>query len=119
MSGVTFDGKWTAPEAVADVIEPATGKKLGRIGMAGPAEIASAAAKARLAQPVWAAVSYERRAEILRTADRVAEEHREEIADWLVRESGSIRPKAEFEVTLTIKALCHAALNCKNAADHA
>ncbi|MGV2068430.1 aldehyde dehydrogenase family protein [Agrobacterium sp. 22-226-1] len=65
LSGVAFDGKWTAPIAPAGVIEPATGKKLGRIGMAEPAEIASAAAKARAAQPAWAATSYERRAEIL------------------------------------------------------
>lgn len=109
LSGVTFDGAWTAPAIVVDAIEPATGKKLGRIGMVGAAEIAAAAARACAAQPAWAAVSYERRSEILRTAARVAEEHREEIADWLVRESGSILPKAQFEVALTIKALYEAA----------
>ncbi len=108
LDGVFFDGDWTRPTNTLDAIEPATGVKLGRIGMASPADIADAARRARLAQSVWAATVYERRAEILRKAARIAEDNHAEIAGWIMRESGSVQPKAEFEVALAIKAL-HAA----------
>ena len=109
LGGVLFGGGWRAAANVVDAVEPATGATLGRVGMASPAAVAEAAARARLAQPAWAATAYERRAEILRKAAQVAEGHRAEIAGWIVRESGSVPAKAEFEVALTIKALYEAA----------
>jgi benzaldehyde dehydrogenase (NAD) len=45
------------------------------------------------------------RASTLRRAAQVAEDNRNEIVDWLMRESGSVRAKAEFEVAVTIKSL--------------
>lgn len=109
LGGAVYAGGWITPAASQDAIEPATGAKLGRIGMASPVDIAEAACHARQAQSTWAATVYERRAEILRKTARVAEDNRAEIANWIVRESGSVRPKAEFEVALTIKALYEAA----------
>jgi benzaldehyde dehydrogenase (NAD) len=109
LEGCIYDGEWSPSQTLCDVFEPATGRKLACIGMASPAEVGQAAARARKAQPDWAATGYERRAEILRAAARTAETHADEIADWLVRETGSIRAKAQFEVSLTIKALYEAA----------
>ena len=44
--GKTFDGRWHASPHAADVIEPATGNTLGRIGLADGAAIADASAAA-------------------------------------------------------------------------
>ncbi|MCA1867968.1 benzaldehyde dehydrogenase [Agrobacterium genomosp. 3] len=109
LNGHVYDGGWRPSTTVRDVCEPATGRKLASVGMATPQEVSRAAEAARHAQPAWAATGYERRAEILRAAARIAEVHSDEIANWLVREAGSIIPKAQFEVALTIKALYEAA----------
>ncbi len=109
LNGHVYDGGWRPSTTVCDVLEPATGRKLASVGMATPQEVSRAAEAARHAQPAWAATAYERRAEVLRAAARIAEAHSDEIANWLVREAGSIIPKAQFEVALTIKALYEAA----------
>lgn len=108
LSGVAFDGTWKGMDKTADVIEPATGAVLGKIGLAEPSDIANAAARGRQAQVAWSQTPYDRRAEILRSAAQSAERNRDEIVDWLIRESGSTAPKAQFEVAVTIKALYEA-----------
>lgn len=108
LKGVVYTGTWKPLGKARDAIEPANGKVLGQVGMAGPDDIRAAAMVARSAQAAWAVTAYERRAEILRNAARGAEDHRDEIIDWLVRESGSTQPKAEFELAVTIKALYEA-----------
>ena len=104
-----FDGAWTPAASVITVTEPATGKSLGTAGMVDSAGIADAAKCAAAAQRDWAATSYEQRAAVLRSAARIAEEHAADIVDWLVRESGSTRPKAAFEAGINLKALHEAA----------
>ena len=49
-AGKQFDGQWQAGSSQQDVIEPATGKVLGSIAMADPAQIARSAAAAAKAQ---------------------------------------------------------------------
>jgi benzaldehyde dehydrogenase (NAD) len=107
-AGRAFSGGWLSLSAAADVIEPATGHVLGRIGLASPDEISAAAAEARAAQPAWYSTAFDERARVLRTAAQVAEHNFDAIVSWLVRESGSIQPKAAFEVQLSIKALLEA-----------
>lgn len=52
-----FLGDWKdAPGGALDVMEPASGKQLSRVGKAGPADVAVAASIARAAQPAWAAL---------------------------------------------------------------
>lgn len=104
-NGRAFSRGWQALQKSSDVIEPATGRSLGSVAMASPDDIATASADARAAQAAWAATPYDQRAAVLRKAAELAGANREEIVDWLVRESGSIRPKAEFELQVTIKAL--------------
>ncbi|MGW4643290.1 benzaldehyde dehydrogenase [Sphaerisporangium sp. NPDC004334] len=98
-SGSVYGGSgWTGSQAGdAAVIEPATGKEIGRAGIAGPADIATAAGQAARAQRAWAAASFEERAAVLRRAGRLFEDHAAGIQHWLVRESGSIPGKAAFE----------------------
>jgi benzaldehyde dehydrogenase (NAD) len=57
-----------------------------------------AAERAAQAQRDWAARPYSERAAVLRRAARLFEEHREEIENWLMRESGAIRPFAALQV---------------------
>ena len=108
-SGFGFLDGWVPLHGTRTVVEPATGSALGNIGMADASDIARAARSAARAQREWAAVPYERRAEIMRAAAGAFRDATEEIVDWLVRESGSTTGKARFEVGTTIKALDEAA----------
>lgn len=104
-----FDGQWRKGDNTLAVTEPATGKQLGQIAVADAALIAQQAAAAAHAQQVWTALPYDERAQVMRRAARLAEEHVAEISEWVVRESGSVRLKADFELAITIKALHEAA----------
>lgn len=103
-----WSGSWRTLGRSGDVVEPATGAVLGRIAIATPADIAEASSAARDAQGGWSVTPYEQRAAVFRRAAAIAEAHREDIIGWLMRESGSIRPKAEFELGITVKTLLEA-----------
>ncbi|GAA3956544.1 benzaldehyde dehydrogenase [Actinomadura viridis] len=108
-TGKIFDGRWTTGSAGAyDVTEPATGDTLGTLGRADATDVARAAATATRAQRDWAARPYDERAAVLRRAAALFEEHAAQIQHWIVRESGSIPPKAQLE-THFAAALCHEA----------
>ena len=96
--GRLFTGHWTAAAETIDVDEPATGEILTRVGRAGPAEVRRAAAEARAAQPAWAATDYDQRAAVIRKAALLLEQHSEEMAPWIMRETGAIGGKAGFEL---------------------
>ncbi len=69
--GRVFGAEWrNAAGGSLDVLEPATGATLTRVGNATAADVRNAAAEARAAQPGWAATPYEQRAAILRKAAR-------------------------------------------------
>src|SRR4051794_38745373 len=90
-----FTGHWERLGRPTDVVEPATGRAIGRIGLVGAKEVSRSAAMARKAQRGWAEADFEDRARVLRKAAELAEAHAAELADWIVRESGSVRAKAE------------------------
>lgn len=101
-----FNGAWiSTPIPPLNVIEPATGKSLGRIGMGDANVFAESSQIARAAQVEWFGMSYDERATVLRRAALVAERHFDEIVSWIVRESGSAQGKAAFETSLCIKVL--------------
>ena len=54
-------------------------------------------------------MAYEDRARFCVGQRSSQELHLTEIADWIVRESGSVRAKAEFELAITIRSLREAA----------
>src|SRR3954447_16720622 len=80
-----------------DAVEPATGATLARVGAATAADVHKAAEAAAQAQGEWAALPYDHRAAVMRRAGDLFVEHEAEIHEWLIRESGAIRPFAGFQ----------------------
>jgi len=80
-----------------DVVSPATGEKLGSLGLASVDDVAKAATAAAAAQKEWAAKTPEERAAVLRKAGDLWQAHADEIHEWLIKEAGSIPPKAALE----------------------
>ncbi|GGJ60310.1 hypothetical protein GCM10010121_083650 [Streptomyces brasiliensis] len=103
MRGRAWHGKiwldgWTKGGAgTLDVTEPATGSSLGSIGMADASDVARGAARAAEAQRAWAELPYTQRAHVLRRAGQLWEEHAADVQWWIVREAGSLTPKAQME----------------------
>jgi benzaldehyde dehydrogenase (NAD) len=94
-----YSDGWVAGEGGdASVIEPATGDEIGRVGIAGPGDVATAARLAAAAQAEWAARPHPERAAVLRRAGDLWQSHAEEVRDWIVRETGAIPPKGDFEI---------------------
>jgi benzaldehyde dehydrogenase (NAD) len=91
------------------VIEKATGAKLGEVGVASTEDVSAAAAAARKAQKEWAKLPGPNRGDVLREFSRLMLGHSKEIADQLVRETGSIRAKARWEVEMTAREFLEAA----------
>lgn len=105
LDGRLFDGRWLQAQVVHPAIEPATGDTLAQVGDADADAIAAAAATASSAQQGWARGAPGERARVLFAAAAIARDHREEIVTWIMRESGSVRAKAEFEWSITVKAI--------------
>jgi benzaldehyde dehydrogenase (NAD) len=96
--GMVFSGGWTAARGGdAAVVEPATGAEIGRVGVDDTADLAAATTAAAKAQREWAVTSFEERAAVLRRAGALFEKCAADIERWLVREAGSIPPKAGVE----------------------
>jgi benzaldehyde dehydrogenase (NAD) len=101
-TGKIFSDGWVdAPETI-ETTEPATGEVLGTAGVANAASVAAAAKSAAHAQRAWAALPIDERVAIVRRAGELLELHRDEIAMWMVRESGCIPPKAAVEISASI-----------------
>nr|WP_245812319.1 aldehyde dehydrogenase family protein [Actinophytocola xinjiangensis] len=82
----------------APILAPATGEHLGTTGLADAADVHRAAEAAAAAQREWARASYTERAAVLRRAGTLIEEHTEELAGWVVRETGAVPGLAAFAV---------------------
>lgn len=103
-----FNGQWTVAEKTYAVAEVATGDPLGAHGYAQPSDVQHSAQQAKIAQEKWWALSYQERAQIFENAIQVAIDHKADIIEWLIKESGSIVMKASFETDLAIQALKNA-----------
>jgi benzaldehyde dehydrogenase (NAD) len=109
-SGKIYSNGWKEPGlGTTEVIEKATGGKLGEIGIASAEDISGAGATAREAQKEWAKVPGPKRGDALREFSRLMLAHSQEIADHLVRETGAIRAKAQWEVQITSREFLEAA----------
>jgi benzaldehyde dehydrogenase (NAD) len=93
-----------------DVIAPATGQILGRVGVASPSDVSAAVDRGIAAQRAWAAVPYDEKAAILRKAGDLFAAHGEAIQWWIARELGSIL--GGFETGFVSKACYEAAGLC-------
>ncbi len=94
---IYLDGWTEGSGGTQDVLEPATGNVLGRVGTATAADVGRAATLAAKVQQDWAGRRPEERAAVLRRAGALWEEHAEEIQGWIIRESGGIAAKAQLE----------------------
>jgi acyl-CoA reductase-like NAD-dependent aldehyde dehydrogenase/ABC-type branched-subunit amino acid transport system ATPase component len=108
--GKIFTGRWQmAKGGSREVIEPATGKVLTEVGMADAEDVREAAAAAAAAQVEWANTPADQRAAVLRRAAQLLEAHADSLRPWIVRETGSIPPKADFELHMVTGILLEAA----------
>jgi benzaldehyde dehydrogenase (NAD) len=108
--GKVFLGGWTAGGGGdAPVIEPATGREIGRIGTASPADVTRAAQVAAAAQAGWAARPHTERSAILRRAADLWLASAAEIESWGIRENGKIPPAMQFETHVATEEIYEAA----------
>jgi len=97
-TGRIYGDGWSDAPVAIDIVQPATGAVIGSAGVADGASVAAAAASAAAAQREWAATPFPERARVLRRAADLLERHAEEITGWMLRETGSILPKAAVEI---------------------
>jgi benzaldehyde dehydrogenase (NAD) len=107
--GRIYSNGWTRTNADAPVVDKATGKEIGRTGIAGPDDVRKAAAIAKAAQPAWAATPYSQRAAILRRAADIWLANAPDIEWWGIRESGKIPPAMNFETHVATEEIYEAA----------
>jgi len=104
-----FSSGWRKAGTPIDVVAPASGEAIDRIGSATAHDVKAAAVKAAAAQPGWAATGYDERARLLRKAAALLEERTKEYAGIIIQESGSGFGKAMFEISVAVKLLYEAA----------
>lgn len=108
--GKLFTGEWTAARGgLLTVREPATGECLAEVGQANAADVEAAIDTAVAAQRAWAKVEPRQRAAIFRRAAALLQEHFDELAMWVVRESGGIIPKGQLEIREAVELFSMAA----------
>jgi benzaldehyde dehydrogenase (NAD) len=106
-----IDGRFreSSGGAASAVAEKATGRELGRQAIGSLRELDEAIAGAKAAQPGWAAQGYDERAGLLRRVAHQLEDRADEYVDLIVRETGSIPGKAQYEVAAAGNELYEAA----------
>lgn len=108
--GMAFISEWQeAMGGTLNVMNPANGNVLAAVGYCGPADVARAAKQAKAAQKAWAKTLPAERARILHRAADLLEQNGEELAAWIMQESGSIHPKAMIEIEHGALFIRHAA----------
>ncbi|MCY1263160.1 4-hydroxybenzaldehyde dehydrogenase (NADP(+)) [compost metagenome] len=92
-------GEWRIGAAgrPLEVFDPFTQRSLLKITLANREDLDASYRKARDTQPEWAAKAPAERAQVMLDAVKIFDERREEIIDWIIRESGSTRIKAQIE----------------------
>lgn len=92
-------GEWRTGAAgkTLQVTNPFDGALLLEIPQASASDLDAAYRQAARVQPQWAALGPSARAAVLHKVVAVFERRREEIIDWIIRESGSTRLKAQLE----------------------
>jgi len=108
-AGKVFNGGWVASAGgVRDVVEPATGKVMAAVGIADAQDVGLATAAAAQAQKSWAQVAPREKAAVFQRAAALFQQHFDELALYVARETGAILPKGQHEVREAIT-LCHLA----------
>lgn len=98
-SAAIYDGTFTpASGGALNVYDKATGAVLAVTGLATADDATRTAQRAATAQVGWAATPVAKRAAILSKVADLLEANWETAATWIIRETGGVRPKADFEI---------------------
>lgn len=110
-TGQYIDGAWCDGSAgtVLRDTNPFNDSLLTEIAQANIQDLERAFAAAKAAQVAWAATPPGVRAEVFRQAREIMGRRKDEVIDWLIRESGSTRMKAEVEFGATREGMAEAA----------
>ena len=83
--------------------DPATGRVLCQVSRSSASDVALAVAKAKAAQPAWAAMTVVKRGDILRNVALLMREHRDAIAALVAKETGKSKKDALGETDAAIE----------------
>ena len=105
--GMLIDGKWTdsVSKQKFPVLNPATGELVAEAPLGGREDAIRALKAAHAAFPSWAALSFEKRAELLHRAAQLLRQKRDDIARTLTQEQGKPVNQAKSEIGGTADAL--------------
>lgn len=85
-------------QPVITVTSPLTGEPVGEVPRASAADVVTAVERARAAQPEWAALPFDKRAEVILRFHNLIIQQREELFDVLQSETGKSRRDAFVEL---------------------
>lgn len=108
-NGKLFSDGWRDADDTMDVVEPATGEVLGRVGLATGSDVDAAVERTRAARDEWMDTSYDQRRDVFIGAANLIAGHQDELQEWIVRETGAVPPKAGFELHVMKNELLEAA----------
>lgn len=97
-SGHFFNGDWIAATQSQDVIEPATGDAMSKVGMATADDIYAACQQASKAQKEWLSVPPRDKSALFHKAAQFLQDNFDDLALYIARETGGIIPKGMHEV---------------------
>ena len=108
---VFLDGTFRRPAqgGTLPVRDKASGEIFGLAGLAGPADVDLAVATALPAQRAWSERTYAERAGLLRAAAVVLADRAKEWRELIMRETGCIAGKADYEISAAASELTEAA----------
>jgi malonate-semialdehyde dehydrogenase (acetylating) / methylmalonate-semialdehyde dehydrogenase len=100
-----INGQWVDSHATEwnDVVNPATAEVLGRVPMAGAAEVARVIEAAAAAYPAWRRTPAEDRIQPLFKLKMLLEEHLDDVARIITQENGKTFTEAKGEMRRTIE----------------
>lgn len=98
-SKLFINGQWQDPAdgRTLAVINPATGKEIGRVAHAGVQELEQVVAAAKRAFPLWSGMTAAQRSAIMRKAAALIRERAADIARLMTLENGKPLPEAKGE----------------------
>ena len=109
-AAIFVDGSFRPPAAGAtlDVRDKSTDEVFALAGSAEPADVEAAVTSAATAQRGWAAAGYAERAAVLRKVARALEDS-VDLRELIMRETGCIGGKADYEISAAVSELLEAA----------
>lgn len=94
-----------------DVVNPATGGRIGSAPALSAADVAELASRARAAQPGWKALGFDGRAVVLRRMQRWISAHADELIEKVQAETGRVFEDSVLKLAYPLTALGYGAAN--------